>query len=75
MNRQPIKSSNVVSGGYDRDTKTLEIEFTTGVYRYAGVPEAVANAFLSADSAGSFVHKQIRPFYAASRVEAVEVKA
>lgn len=71
-----VKSSNIQAVTYHSETKELRVRFSTGaVYSYAGVPESIYRALLEAPSVGSFVHKQIRPVYAATRVEVVETKS
>ena len=35
MNRISMRSSNIVSVGYDSESETLEIEFSNGVYQYS----------------------------------------
>ncbi len=43
----------------------LDVEFVSGrIYRNAGVPEDVAQAFRSAFSKGRFFNARIRDFYA-----------
>ena len=43
IDRYPVESSNIVSAGYDAETRTLEVEFSNGgVYRYGDVPSDVA---------------------------------
>jgi hypothetical protein len=61
MERQAVDSSNIRSIGYDPETWTLEVEFTTGaVYQYECEPE-LAQAFLDAESKGKFFAQHIRP--------------
>ena len=64
MIRQPVNSSAVRSVGYDRRSRTLEVEFTSGeVYRYLGVERIVFGALLRSDSPGRFVNERIKPRY------------
>lgn len=61
IKRQPVKSSNLASVGYNSTTKTLEVEFQSGsVYRYFQVPAKVYQEFKSADSLGRYLSKNIR---------------
>lgn len=61
MKREPVKSSNIVSVGYDSAEKAMEVEFKSGgVYRYNGVPAHIHQEFVGADSIGSHFHKHIR---------------
>jgi hypothetical protein len=55
-----VKSSAIVSTGYDRTKETLYIKFKNGgVYAYLRVPESVFSAFLAAESYGKFLHRHI----------------
>lgn len=64
MRRQPVRSSNILSIGYEQETKTLEVEFHSGdVYQYSGVPEAVYQALMQAASKGSYLHNHIKGRY------------
>lgn len=59
-----LKSSNIVSTGYNRELHLLYIKFVGGaVYIYDGVPEHIYNSFLSADSHGKFAHAYIYKQY------------
>ena len=69
MIRKSVKSSNVVSVGYDEDNKVLEVEFIrSGVYRYSNVPKRVYENFLKADSVGKFLHTKIKGVYRYTKV-------
>ena len=61
MERQPVKSSNVESVGYNAEENILEIKFRNGgIYQYAGVqPEMYAN-LLEAESVGRFISHVVR---------------
>lgn len=64
MIRKPVKSSNIVSIGYNIQEKILEIEFiSSGIYRYFEVPIEIYDSFLKSSSKGKFVHKNIRGRY------------
>jgi hypothetical protein len=55
MNREPVQSSALSSIGYDAETETLEVEFTSGsVYRYLHVPSVVAAELRNAESRGRY---------------------
>lgn len=59
-----LKSSHIVSAGYNRSTQTLYIKFSgNSVYRYFDVPQQVFDAFLDAPSHGKFGHQHIYPRY------------
>ena len=69
MNRTPVSSSNIASIGYDSDSQTLEVEFHSGgVYQYFDVPQHVYDAFISADSPGSYFAAHIKGKYRFSKV-------
>jgi hypothetical protein len=68
MDRISVRSSNIVSVGYDSVSETLEIEFDNGVYQYSGIPEAVHRGLMSASSAGRYFHKNIKDKYSCVKV-------
>ena len=64
MNRKSVKSSNIVSVGYNEVDKILEVEFIrSGVYKYFDVPKNVYEAFITAPSIGKFLHSKIKGIY------------
>lgn len=68
--RIPFRSSTVVSAGFVRDSKILEIEFHSGaIYRYRNVPESVYAAFLAAQSKGRFFGGEIRGKFAFEKLK------
>ena len=69
MNRSPVNSSNITSIGYEAQTATLEVEFTSGdVYQYFNVPEHLYQQFLNATSHGQFLNDNIRYSYRYQKV-------
>lgn len=55
MKREPVESSALASIGYEADTETLELEFSSGaVYRYLRVPAIVAVELQNAESRGRY---------------------
>ncbi len=68
MDRISISSSNIVSVGYDRSSRTLEIEFGNGVYQYYEVPLQIYEGLISATSAGRYFHGNIKDKYDYSKV-------
>ena len=61
MDRTPVTSSNITSIGYDTETQTLEVQFTSGaVYQYENVPPDVYQALMAADSIGSYFYYHVR---------------
>lgn len=64
MERMVIKSSNIRSVGYEKETMTFEVEFNSGsVYQYHSVPETVYMAFMKASSKGSYLNQKIKDHY------------
>lgn len=65
MERIQVASRTVAAIGYDPESQTLEVEFTSGrVYQYKDVPPEVARAFLCASSKGRYFNGNIKNFYA-----------
>jgi hypothetical protein len=62
MLRQSVHSENIVSVGYDRPTRVVEIEFSDGViFRYTPVPVYVFRELLDSDSKSSFIETVLKP--------------
>lgn len=73
MKRTQVKSSNLISIGYDEDTKTLEIEYHNGgVYQYFNVQPKVYARIMVAPSIGRFFHQVIKPNYSYKKVDQLE---
>lgn len=68
VNRTPVSSSNIRSIGYEPDTKTLEVEFHSGVYQYSGVPESVYRGLMQSPSKGSYFHDHVKDRYSFRRI-------
>lgn len=62
MQRKPVESSNLASVGFDKATKTLEIEFKGGgVFTYSGdSAEKHYSDLMGSQSKGSYFAKNIR---------------
>lgn len=64
MIRVPVKSSNILSIGYDPDSQLLEVEFSTKrVYRYSSLPPHVYAALMKAPSHGKYFQSHITNVY------------
>jgi hypothetical protein len=64
MYRQSVESSAVLSVGYDRHRRVLEVEVDGGaVYQYLEVPAREYFALVSADSVGRYYNQQIKANY------------
>jgi KTSC domain-containing protein len=62
-------SSNLQSGTYDTDSRELVIVFNNGgQYRYSDVPPNIWEDLITAPSAGSFFHHNIRQSFSYERL-------
>lgn len=69
IKRTPVSSSNILSIGYDKRTKTLEVMFKSGgLYRYANVPEVTYQSLMAAQSKGEFFARWIKNSFPATKV-------
>ena len=60
IERNPVKSNNIASVGYDDESEILEVELTNGsVYRYYDVPGKIYDGLMRAGSRGSYLHSEI----------------
>jgi len=64
MKRTAVASSTLNSVGYDSQTMTLELEFTSGdVYQYFDVPVEVYLKLRQSESPGRFFNERIKENY------------
>jgi hypothetical protein len=71
MRRRRVDSSAITAVGYDPETRTLEVEFSSGsVYDYFGVAAPLYESFLGAPSKGRFFAHHIRGQFPSERAEA-----
>ncbi len=69
MSKQLVNSSNLYSVEYNKENKTLEVEFNKGgVYQYSNVPESVFNQLMAAPSKGSYLYHNIRDQYDTKKI-------
>jgi hypothetical protein len=69
MQRISVTSTNIRSIGYDPQSATLEVEFTSGdVYQYFDVPEHLYQGLMSSASKGQFLNDYIRHSYRYQKV-------
>jgi hypothetical protein len=62
MRRQTVHSENIVTVGYDRPSRVVEIEFSDGaIVRYTPVPVYVFRELLDSDSKGNFIETVLKP--------------
>ena len=63
-NWTPLVSSNVQAFRYNAGKRVLQIRFVGGrVYSYKDVPENIAEGLATAESAGKYVHANIKHNY------------
>jgi hypothetical protein len=64
MQLVPIESSMLAAVGYERETRTLVVLFTTGkAYEYYDVPEQVYQSLMAAESKGKYMNEMIIGHY------------
>jgi hypothetical protein len=69
VERIPVRSSNIVSVGYEDDDGILEVEFSGGVlYEYYRVPRQVFDALVSSSSPGQYLATNVKDVYQFRRV-------
>jgi hypothetical protein len=62
---QPVESSLIAKAGYDAETQVLAVVMvsTSDTYYYKGVPQAVYDGFLAAESKGAYFVENIKGKY------------
>ena len=69
MERVAVKSSNVISVGYDENDGILEVEFAGGsVYEYYRVPKQVFDGLVASSSPGHYVATKVKDVYQYRRI-------
>ncbi len=69
MQRQQVESSMLREVGYDSETRTLEVEFTSGgIYEYYDVPSEVYKDLLRAESYGQYFNANVKGVYPSRRL-------
>lgn len=64
MKLQSVESSMIQSVGYDEETEILQVVFNSGkAYQYHGVPKAVYDGLMAADSKGRYMNQAIIDCY------------
>ncbi|MEM7282276.1 MAG: KTSC domain-containing protein [Pseudomonadota bacterium] len=65
-----MQSKAIRSAGFDAESNTLEVEFTTGaVYRYYLVPKSVYDWLLRVKSKSAFLERNIKNHFQYRRVD------
>ena len=73
MEMKSVSSSQISAYGYDEADRTLAIEFKDGgLYHYFEVAPDVAQAMGTAQSVGSFFHREIRAHYRYQKIMPVQ---
>lgn len=68
---KPVTSSALKALGYDAATKTMHVEFPTGVrWTYADVPQDAFDSVVNAESIGREFRSRIKGLYQGAKVEA-----
>lgn len=62
---EPIESSLIAKAGYDAETQMMAVELVNNsdTYYYKGVPQAVYEGFLAAESKGAYFVENIKGQY------------
>lgn len=67
----PIKSSNIEGVSYDAASRQMTIQFIGGAqYVYEDVPRSRFEGIVGAQSAGSYLHSEIKGNYKFRKVDA-----
>ena len=70
MERKPIRRGGIKSAGYDRNTRTLEIESDNGsVIAHTAVGEEIARRFLASSAPASYYKDNIQEEFTIRRVK------
>jgi KTSC domain len=70
IERKPIRRGGIKSAGYDRDARTLEIEFDNGsVIQHTAVGEEIARRFLASGAPASYYKDNIQEEFTVRRVK------
>lgn len=64
MKLQSVESSMIQSVGYDQEAEVLQVMFNSGkIYQYYGVPKAIYDGLMTADSKGSYMRQAVIDCY------------
>lgn len=68
MAYRALQSSHVSGYDYDEKSRTMRVEFADGsMWDYLDVPKSVADGIVLATSAGTYMHKVIKPMFRAQK--------
>lgn len=66
--RKPINRGGIKAAGYDRSSRVLEIEFSTGkIVRHTNVGDEIATRFLASSSPFGYYQDKIEEEYPTQR--------
>lgn len=69
MDRRLVTSSSLAAIAYSMADAVLEVEFKHGaIYNYLDVPADVFDAFLAAESKGTFFNQSVKDHYSFRRI-------
>ena len=69
MEMHIVDSTNVAAIGFDEDSQTLQVEFSSGAtYQYFDVPQAMFDGLIGAGSVGQYLNQHVKGVYRYSRV-------
>lgn len=69
IKRKPVKSHTILTMGYDKLTKTLEVEFRNkAVYDYYDVPTFIYERALTKNSINTYLNKTVYNHYKQKRL-------
>ncbi len=69
MERQPVKSSNIRSIGYEAETRTLEVEYNAGgIHQYLNLSPKLHLELMKAASKGTYLSERIKNRYRCKKI-------
>ena len=69
MERKSVNSSTIRSVGYEPNSQTLEIEFTSGsIYQYSRVSPEIYRKLMAAPTIGSYFKNNIEDEFTTKRI-------
>ncbi len=68
IERKPIQRGSIKSAGYDRNTRILEIEFSTGrIVQHTNVGDEIARRFMASSAPAGYYEDNIEEDYPLKR--------
>jgi hypothetical protein len=76
MELLPVKSTNIQGAAYDPETRTMHVQFKSGLYAYPDVPAekfaAFAETFQADESSTKYLNAHFRTQHPPKKVEPVK---